>query len=193
MATANTFAGLEAGAVWPSVTLGGIGERAGNAPLAEVVMAAHTLLHLDLGVVLDALVPLTRLGERLTGVFQGQGAPVVGAAAFEHESGIHVHGQLIDPTMYAGLDPTQVGRHHHISWGKHSGRAGLLHLARQHGIADGPWIDQTLSCLKSRRPSHYQAAITQFLAARDGYLRWGRGIPEGEVLALLRTFSREVP
>ena len=191
MATANTFAGLEAGALWPSVTLGGVGERAGNAPLAEVVTAARLLLGIHLGVAMDSLVPLTRLGEKLTGVFQGQAAPVVGATSFDHESGIHVHGQLKDASMYAGLDPTQVGRNHQLSWGKHSGRAGLVHLASLHGISDGPWIDEALRRLKERRPRHYHRAITQFLAARDSYLNRGRGVPEGEVVALLRACTQE--
>ena len=122
LATANTLAAVRAGATHVNTTVHGLGERAGNAALEEVVMGLKHVHGLDCGVDLKDFAALSAL------VVQASGKPVawhkslVGAGAFTHEAGIHVDGLLKDPLNYQGVDPAEIGRHHRLVLGKHSGR-----------------------------------------------------------------------
>jgi homocitrate synthase NifV len=135
LATANTLAAARGGATHVNTTVHGLGERAGNAALEEVVMG---LKHVH-GVRTD--VDLSRFGELSRLVARASGRPVawhkslVGRGAFTHEAGIHVDGLLKDTRNYQGIDPAEVGRRHRLVLGKHSGTRGvcrayteLLHL-----------------------------------------------------------------
>ncbi len=110
MATANTVAAFEAGAQAASVTVNGLGERAGNAPLEEVVMALKVALHRDCNVRSRHLSRLSELVARISNRPLPEAKPVVGAAAFRHESGIHCRGLLEDRRTYEPFAPTSVGR-----------------------------------------------------------------------------------
>ncbi|MBK9219981.1 MAG: homocitrate synthase [Pseudomonadota bacterium] len=135
MATANTLAAVRAGATHVNTTVNGLGERAGNAALEEVVLGLRQCYKLDAGV---DLVRYPKLAEL---VAQASGRPipcqksVTGANAFTHESGIHVDGLLKDPANYQGFDPAIVGREHRVVLGKHSGtravRSVFAALGRQ--------------------------------------------------------------
>ena len=134
LATANSLAALRAGATHVNTTVNGLGERAGNAPLEEVVVA---LLHLH-GV--STGVDPRKLHDVSTLVAGASGRPVpanksiVGDAIFTHESGIHVHGLLRDPANYQALDPEELGRKHRVVLGKHSGLAAVLWTYRELGM-----------------------------------------------------------
>ena len=129
MATANSLAGLEAGAREVQCTVNGIGERAGNASLEEIVMAIVTrpdLLPFELRVNTHELLPTSRLVSRITGFPVPPNKAVVGANAFAHESGIHQHGVLQSPVTYEIIRPEVVGAvSSEIVIGRHSGRHGL--------------------------------------------------------------------
>jgi homocitrate synthase NifV len=133
LATANALAGVRAGARAVDVTVNGLGERAGNAALEEVVLGLRMLLDVDPG--LDT----TRLVELSARVSQAARAPVppwkavVGANAFAHEAGIHVDGVLKDPTLYEPFPPETVGGRRRVTVGKHSGSSALRHLLAQSG------------------------------------------------------------
>ena len=99
MATANTIAAVQAGARSPTVTVNGIGERAGNASLVEVALASEELLGRPTGLKRDNLVALSEEVERLTGLLVPQHQPIVGFNAFRHESGIHVDGIFERPDL----------------------------------------------------------------------------------------------
>jgi homocitrate synthase NifV len=120
MATANTIAALASGADAASVTVNGLGERAGNAPLDEVVMAARLTLRTDCGIDTRQLSPLGDLVAQASGRPLAQEKPITGAGVFRHESGIHCGGLLENPATYepfaaedVGHAPTEmvVGRH----------------------------------------------------------------------------------
>ncbi len=121
LATANTLAAIVAGATHVNTTVHGLGERAGNAPLEEVVMALRHLHGIDTGIDLSGFETLSGL------VASASGRPVpwqkclVGAGAFTHEAGIHVDGLLKDRLNYQGVDPQELGREHCLVLGKHSG------------------------------------------------------------------------
>ena len=134
LATANTLAAVRAGATHASVTVGGLGERAGNACLAEVAAALESLHGLSTGLDLTGS-PAWRTRSRMR-----PAAPFPrarrssGATCSRTNSGIHVAGLLADPETYRGADPTLFGRRHRIVIGKHSGAKALAHALGECGV-----------------------------------------------------------
>ncbi|MDY7035162.1 MAG: 2-isopropylmalate synthase [Thermodesulfobacteriota bacterium] len=126
MATANTIAGLKAGARQVEVTINGIGERAGNTSLEEVVMSIFTrqkLLNLSTGINTIEIYPTSRLVSMITGIVVQPNKAIVGANAFAHEAGIHQDGVLKNPMTYEIMKPETVGlASNKLVMGKHSGR-----------------------------------------------------------------------
>jgi len=134
LATANSIAGVYAGARQVHVTVNGIGERAGNASLEEVVMALKKLMGYEVNVKTYLLYETSRLVSELTGVPVPYFKPIVGDNAFGHESGIHVHGVLENPFTYEPMSPEEVGNFRRIALGKHSGIHGLKRILEDQGI-----------------------------------------------------------
>jgi 2-isopropylmalate synthase len=126
LAVANTLAGLSAGARQVECTVNGIGERAGNASLEEVVMALVTrgqLFGLETGANTRELVPTSRMLSSCTGVHVPPNKAIVGANAFAHEAGIHQDGVLKNPLTYEIMDAETVGLDgNSLVLGKHSGK-----------------------------------------------------------------------
>ena len=137
MATANTLAAVRSGARQVEVTMNGIGERAGNCSLEEVVMALRTrrdLYHLDTGVDARRIYPISRLVSQLTGIAIQPNKAVVGTNAFAHSSGIHQDGVLKERTTYEIMNPRDVGvPDSEIVLSARSGRAGLRHRLAELG------------------------------------------------------------
>ncbi|MEY4233202.1 MAG: 2-isopropylmalate synthase, partial [Chloroflexota bacterium] len=112
LATANTLAGIAAGARQAEVTLNGIGERAGNTSLEEVVMALHTrrpIFKLDCGVRTEQITSSSRMVSQYTGIVVQPNKAIVGANAFAHEAGIHQDGMLKHNLTYEIMQPETVG------------------------------------------------------------------------------------
>jgi len=129
LAVANSLAGINAGARQVEVCINGIGERAGNASLEEVVMMLATRekkLGLTTNINRQEIYPASRLVSMITGVSVQPNKAIVGANAFAHESGIHVDGVLKNPLTYEIMTPEEVGiGQNNLVLGKHSGRAAL--------------------------------------------------------------------
>jgi len=126
LATANTLAAFAAGATAASVTVNGLGERAGNAALEQVVMALRVAQGVDCGVRPEKLALLSSLVARAAGRAVAPEAPVVGAAAFRHESGLHCAALLKDARTYEPFAPEAVGRRREpFAAGWKSGAAAL--------------------------------------------------------------------
>jgi homocitrate synthase NifV len=121
LATANTLAACKAGATHVNTTVNGLGERAGNAPLEEVVLGLQKLYGIATGVSLKGFPALSSQVASASGRAVPWQKSVVGAGAFTHEAGIHVDGLLKHPDNYQGFDPREVGQAHRIVLGKHSG------------------------------------------------------------------------
>lgn len=134
LATANTLAAAVAGATHLNTTVNGLGERAGNAALEEVVVGLRQLYGIESGVDLREFTELSRLVAEASGDTIGSRKSLIGSAVFSHEAGIHVDGFLKDPNNYQGIDPAVVGRNHQLVLGKHSGTQGVIHAYRQLGI-----------------------------------------------------------
>lgn len=140
LASANTLAAVEAGASQVQVTVNGIGERGGNADLAQVVMALHTIYGHKTSIRTQHLVETSKLLERFTGFRILPNTPVVGANAFAHKSGIHQHGVLGDPRTFEPgiMTPEMVGHHRQIALGKLSGRHGVGQKLKEMGFQVSP-------------------------------------------------------
>jgi 2-isopropylmalate synthase len=137
LAVANTLAGLQAGATQAECTVNGIGERAGNAALEEVVMALEvrqSSFGLKTGVVTREIGAASRLVQQLTGYAVQRNKAIVGANAFAHEAGIHQDGMLKDAETYQIMDPAQLGLVMTLPLGKHSGRHAFARACAEAGI-----------------------------------------------------------
>ncbi len=134
LATANSLAAIRGGATHVNTTVLGLGERAGNAPLEEIVVGLSKVMGIDTGINLRNYQALTQLVEEASGCRISPLKSLVGERVFSHESGIHVDGLLKDPVNYQGVDPADFGRHHNFVLGKHSGTTGLIHAYAQLGI-----------------------------------------------------------
>jgi len=146
LATANALAGVMAGASFVGVTVGGLGERAGNAALEEVVMGLKHLLGYETGIDTRCLARVADYVGAAAGRPVPAGKPVVGPGVFAHESGIHVDGVLKDPSTYEPFDPAEVGLVRRLVVGKHSGAAAILASLRRSGIEpDGTLIPDLLA------------------------------------------------
>lgn len=134
LATANTLAACKAGATHVNTTVNGLGERAGNAPLEEVVLGLKKLHGIETGIDLRNF---QGLSERVA-LASGRNVPwqksVVGQGAFTHEAGIHIDGLLKHPDNYQSFDPREVGRNHHFVLGKHSGSHAVMAVYAGIGI-----------------------------------------------------------
>jgi homocitrate synthase NifV len=125
LATANSLAAVRGGATHINTTVNGLGERAGNAALEEIVMAMRHLYRLDSGVDSLRLAAISELVAAASNRPVPINKSIVGGAVFTHESGIHVDGLMRDPMTYQGIDPAELGRRHSIVLGKHSGSAAI--------------------------------------------------------------------
>jgi 2-isopropylmalate synthase len=180
LATANTLAALQAGARQLEVTINGLGERAGNASLEEVVMALRTrptqFPDLATRVQTEQITAASRLVSYLTGFAVQPNKAIVGGNAFAHESGIHQDGVLKNPLTYEIMTPQSVGlTGNTLSIGKLSGRRGLQGKLRDLGHQlEGDALDVI-----------YRQAIALADAKKD--------VTDADLLALLEQRAAEVP
>lgn len=137
-ATANSLAGIQGGAGQVECTVNGVGERAGNAALEEVVMALQTrsdIFKVQTTIDTKKIYPISRFVSAITGFAIQKNKAIVGANAFAHESGIHQDGMLKDRNTYEIISPESVGViKNQIVLGKHSGRAAIKNKMTEWGI-----------------------------------------------------------
>jgi len=137
MATANTVAALRAGVNEAHVTINGIGERAGNTSLEEVVMVLYSLYKHKTKIDIKGLYTTSRLVSRLSGIPVAPNKAIVGGNAFTHEAGIHVHGLLANTATYEPIKPELVGRKRRIVLGKHAGKSSVELALKELGFSAG--------------------------------------------------------
>jgi 2-isopropylmalate synthase len=137
LATANTLAGILAGARQAEVTVNGIGERAGNTSLEEVVMALKTrkpIFNLETGIETTQIARISKIVSNYTGIVVQPNKAIVGSNAFAHEAGIHQDGMLKHQTTYEIMRPEDVGvNQSNLVLGKHSGRHALRNRLAEMG------------------------------------------------------------
>jgi len=153
LATANALAGIQAGARQAEVTINGIGERAGNTSLEEVVMTLktrHPVFRLETGIDTTQINRVSKLVSNYTGMAVQPNKAIVGANAFAHEAGIHQDGMLKNNQTYEIMRPEDVGvNYSKLVLGKHSGRHALrAHLAEMGHSLDETELDKAFSRFK---------------------------------------------
>ena len=149
MATANTLAAVCAGATHVNTTVNGLGERAGNAALEEVVLGLRQCHGIETGVDLRAFPAVSEKVAAAAGRPVPWQKSVVGEGVFTHEAGIHVDGLLKDPDNYQGFAPELVGRSHRLVLGKHSGSRAVQAVFGRLGVSLGE-ADAALVLLRVR-------------------------------------------
>ncbi|MEM2342215.1 MAG: 2-isopropylmalate synthase [Candidatus Bathyarchaeia archaeon] len=125
LAVANSLAGVEGGATQIHVTVNGLGERAGNAALEEVVLGLHLLYNKKTRINTKLIYETSKMVSRLTGVVIQPNKAIVGENAFAHESGIHTKGVVVKPLTFEPFSPDLVGRRRKLIAGKHAGKHGI--------------------------------------------------------------------
>ncbi len=135
MATANAIAGIRAGARFVNTTVNGLGERAGNAALEEVVMGLKLACGIDTGIDTHRFREISRFVGKASQRPVPAWKPVVGERVFSHESGLHADGVIKNPANYEIFDPAEVGLKRYLVLGKHSGTTGLIERYREIGIS----------------------------------------------------------
>lgn len=149
LATANSIAAVMVGAKYVHVTVNGLGERAGNASLEEVVTALEMLYGVKTRIAKEKLYVTSRLVRNLTKMPLAPNKPLMGDNAFTHESGMHVHGTLADTSLYEPLDPVIIGRKRRFAFGKHTGKASVKMALEEMGIpADDEQMKRILATVK---------------------------------------------
>ena len=171
MAVANTLAGVRAGAGQVECTVNGIGERAGNAALEEVVMALRVRegsYGVVTGVDVAEIGRASRLVSSLTGWPVQPNKAIVGANAFAHEAGIHQDGMLKDKSTYQIMDPEELGLEMTLPLGKHSGRHAFARAAAEAGFQlDKNELDAAFARFKRHADSGQAVALHDVLAAAE--------------------------
>ncbi len=205
LAVANTLAAVEAGARQAEVTMNGLGERAGNASLEEVVMILKTrkdLFGLRTAIDTTRLVPVSRLVARLTGMAVQRNKAIVGENAFAHEAGIHVHGVLAHRETYEIMRPEDVGAgESKIIIGKHTGRHGVEDRVKALGYHLSPEqierVKTAVKTLADRKKTVYDADLEAIVsdevgAVEPAFVLRGFQVMTGKGLVPVATVTLEV-
>jgi 2-isopropylmalate synthase len=176
LAVANSLAAIEAGARQVECTINGIGERAGNCALEEVVMALrtrHDALGYRTGIRTERLYPTSRLLSNMTGMHVQRNKAIVGENAFAHESGIHQHGVLMHAGTYEIMKPEDVGfTSNNLVLGKHSGRHLLRERVKELGYrleeAELDRVFEGVKALADKKKAIYDADVEALI---QGFIR----------------------
>jgi 2-isopropylmalate synthase len=134
LAVANSLAGINAGAACAHVTINGLGERAGNASLEELVMALQCLYNKKHNIKTELLYETSKFVSNTMGIIVQPNKAIIGENAFGHESGIHTHGIINNPLTYEPISPELVGRKRWMQAGKHAGAHGIRAMLEEFGI-----------------------------------------------------------
>ena len=149
LAVSNTLSALTNGAQEAHMTINGIGERAGNTSFEEVIMALEWLYRYNTGIKCDEIYKVSRLVSRLTGIAVAVNKSLVGANAFTHEAGIHVHGLIADTSTYEPMKPEIIGRQRKVVLGKHAGKSSVTLALKELGLeADASQLNEIVSRVK---------------------------------------------
>lgn len=176
LAVANTLAGVMAGADWIDATVNGLGERTGNCPLEEIVLALEGLYGVETGIRIDGLYELCKLVERLTGVPIPPMKPVAGEDCFSNKLDIHVKAAASNPRLMEPYDPTLVGNRRRIKLGRGTGPSGVAVKLKELGLELPPDAVETAVQQVNER-----AIATKRAVSDDAFRSIVASIASGEV------------
>jgi isopropylmalate/homocitrate/citramalate synthase len=181
MAVANSLAAVEEGVEIPHGCINGIGERAGNASLEEMIMALEVLYGVNTGIKIEKVFEVSKRVEELTGIPLATQKPLVGTNAYSHESGIHTHGILKHTLTYEPIHPEMIGRKREFVFGKHTGTTSVEEKLKDNKVAYTPEQVKALTDLiktvaEGKTKDDYEKYIEEYHERE--HLR--RGVSDGE-------------
>lgn len=163
MATANAVAGIKAGAKFVSTTVMGIGERTGNTPLEEIVMACKHLLKIHTGVETERLKEVAEFVAKASARDIPPWKPIVGENCFAHEAGIHTDGVIKYLSNYEPYAPEEVGQTRKIIIGKHSGKSTIVSALAEKGIK----VDENTASILLARVRSASVSLKRSLSSNE--------------------------
>ena len=150
LALAGALAGIREGATHINSSVAGLGERAGNIPLEQLVASLQVLYGMDLGIDMKGLTELSKVVAGYAKVHLSPHTPLIGDNAFSHESGIHVAAVLNEPSTYEPITPECVGNKRRICFGKHSGRTAVRRKLEEKGLGeDEEFVERVFKRIKA--------------------------------------------
>ncbi|HZV49208.1 MAG TPA: hypothetical protein VFD49_05525 [Candidatus Dormibacteraeota bacterium] len=189
----NSVVALGSGADIVTTSVNGIGERAGNAPLHQVVLQLRYLFGIEIpGFHYERLRDLARCLERISGIPVAPTEPGIGLNVFSHESGIHTAAMLIHPALYQFIPPEELGTRTRYVYGKHSGTAVIEHALREGGLPTDPELVArvTEEVKRVREERAERADFGAFQRAHHAHLE-GLGLSAAEVVEIARALARD--
>jgi isopropylmalate/citramalate/homocitrate synthase-like protein len=183
LAVANSLAAIKSGAKQVHCTINGLGERAGNASLEQVVMSLYSLYGTETNIRTKLLYETSELVKRLTGITPAPNTPIIGENAFAHEAGIHTHGVLAKAETYEPLKPEMVGQTRRIVAGKHAGTRGIRASLKELGIkVNKEQLRQVTAQVKNLADMGREITDSELRAIAESVIG---GIPEAHRLVTL--------
>ena len=181
MAVANSLAAVDEGVEIPHGCINGIGERAGNASLEEMIMALEVLYGRDTGIKIEKVFEVSKRIEELTGIPIGTQKPLVGTNAYSHESGIHTHGILKHTLTYEPIMPEMIGRKREFVFGKHTGTTSVEEKLKDSKVEFTPeQVKQLTELIKLAAEGKTKADYSEYIAEYHEREHLRRGVSDGE-------------
>lgn len=181
MAVANSLAAVEEGVEIPHGCINGIGERAGNASLEEMIMAVEVLYGRDTGIKIEKVYEVSKRIEELTGIPLSTQKPFVGTNAYSHESGIHTHGVLKHTLTYEPIMPEMIGRKREFVFGKHTGGASVEEKLKDNKVAATPdQVKQLTELIKLAAEGKTKGDYAEYIEQYHEREHLRRGVSDGE-------------
>ncbi|MFN3528149.1 MAG: Lrp/AsnC ligand binding domain-containing protein, partial [Candidatus Altarchaeaceae archaeon] len=193
LAVANSLAAIEGGAEYVSTTINGIGERAGNCSLEQLVMCLKCLYNIDVKYKTEILKKMSEYVENASNIKVSPNAPIVGENAFRHESGIHVNGLIKFPYTYETYPPEMVGQKRKFVIGKQSGKSAIKEKLKEYDIeCDDDKISEILKEVKLFAENRKSAlSDEEFLNIAKSVLEGGDVFIAVEVVPKKRHYAYE--
>jgi 2-isopropylmalate synthase len=194
MAVANSLAAVEEGVEIPHGCINGIGERAGNASLEEMVMALEVLYGKETGIKVEKIYAVSKRIEELTGIPIGTQKPLVGTNAYSHESGIHTHGILKHTLTYEPIMPEMIGRKREFVFGKHTGTTSVEEKLKDSGVSASPeQVKQLTDLIKVAAEGKTKADYADYIHQYHEREHLRRGVSDREFWQLARKAGLHAP
>ncbi|HKZ63136.1 MAG TPA: homoaconitate hydratase [Thermoplasmata archaeon] len=194
LATSNNLAALEVGVEVPHTCVNGIGERAGNAPFEELVMALEAVYGYKTGIDVSRLYEVSRLVEKLSGIPIPVNKAVVGYNAFSHESGIHADGVIKHTGTYEPMQPERIGRERRFIFGKHTGSMAVLDKLKRHGLEPTKeQLQEIVNGIKSAAESRRKEEQIAFIEMYREREEKRRGVTDPEFWEIVRSAGLTPP
>lgn len=194
MATANSLAALEEGVTVVNTCFGGLGERAGNAPFEEVVMALELLYGVKTGIKLDKIHETARRVEELSGVPLGITKPIVGYNAFTHESGIHTDGVIKNTLTYEPIQVEMLRRRRRFVFGKHTGTRAVEARLTEYGLtASKEQLQGIANEIKVYTEQKTKGEVAEYIRRYREWDEHHKGVTPREFWEIVRKAGLTVP